>query len=75
MLDQWQQYTSTHQTAFQRSLYCALSGCLFQPMKFVNVCRLYACITAVTNALSELTLPNVKFVLAARDVVRMEKWY
>ena len=44
-------------------------------MKLVNVCRLYACITAVTNALSELTLPNVKFVLAARDVVRMEKWY
>ena len=39
------------------------------------VTRLYACITAVTNALSELTLPNVKFVLAARDVVRMEKWY
>ena len=75
MLDQGQQYTSTHQTAFQRSLYCALSGCLFQPMKLVNVCRLYACITAVTNALSELTLPNVKFVLAARDVVRMEKWY
>ena len=44
-------------------------------MRLVNVCRLYACITAVTNALSELTLPNVKFVLAARDVVRMEKWY
>ena len=44
-------------------------------MKLVNVCRLYACITAVTNALSELTLPNVKFVLAARDVVRMEKWH
>ena len=44
-------------------------------MKLVYVCRLYACITAVTNALSEFTLPNVRFVLATRDVVRMEMWY
>ena len=43
--------------------------------EIVNVCRLYACITAVTNALSEFTLPNVRFVLAASAVVRVEMWY
>ena len=67
--------TPCHQIAFHRSLYCALSGCLLQPMKLVNVCRLYACITAVTNALSESTLPNVKLVLAERAVVRVVMWY
>ena len=44
-------------------------------MKLVSVCRLYACITAVTNALSEFTLPNVKLVPAERDVVRAVTWY
>ena len=44
-------------------------------MKLVNVRRLYACITAATNALSEFTLPNVKLVLAERAVVRVVMWY
>ena len=44
-------------------------------MKLVNVCRLYACITAVTNALFESTLPNVKLVPAERDVERAVTWY
>ena len=39
-------------------------------VKLVNVRRLYAYVTAVTNALTELALPKAKFELVARDVVR-----
>ena len=45
-------------------------GRLFQLVKLVNVKRLYAYITAVTNALTELALPKAKFELVTRDVVR-----
>ena len=46
------------------------AGRLFQFEKLVNLKRLYAYITAVTNALTELALLKAKIELVVREVVR-----
>ena len=66
--------TRPHQTTFQRSLPLRSFKIPISANEISERVTVECMHDSCDNALSELTLPNVKFVLVARDVVRMEKW-